>query len=309
VAAVAAGLEKRKSVVGASAAQAPDADVFDLLPRRALLERVTWADAQGQRITLDGDARLGDDGRIDSVSVQVIDGRFKGARGRLAREADHWPLDVQIGGGRVAGRFRLQASPRGVRTLAGEFDTRDVEVSALTAPRRPLTGKLQAQTTLRADFRDPATLVEVLQTRTQFTVQDAVLNGIDLARAVQTIGLSRGGVTALDTLAGQVVTQGRVVQLNNLVASSGALAATGHVAIAANKTLSGRVTVDLATAKGALGIPLAVGGTVDSPSVTLTRGALLGAAVGTAVAPGLGTGAGAAAGDRLGERLRGLFGK
>jgi hypothetical protein len=75
--------------------------------------------------------------------------------------------------------------------------------------------------------------------------------------------------------------------------------------------LSGRITVDLAAAAagGAIGVPLAVGGTLDSPSVTLTRGALLGAAVGTMVAPGVGTGAGAKLGDRVGESLRGLFGK
>jgi len=71
------------------------------------------------------------------------------------------------------------------------------------------------------------------------------------------------------------------------------------------------VTVDLASAAagGAIGVPLAVGGTLDSPSVMLTRGALVGAAIGTAIAPGLGTGAGAKLGDQLGQGLKGLFGK
>jgi hypothetical protein len=69
--------------------------------------------------------------------------------------------------------------------------------------------------------------------------------------------------------------------------------------------------VDLASgaAGGAIGVPLAVGGTLDEPSVMLTRGALLGAAVGTVLAPGVGTGAGAKLGDQLGESLKGLFGK
>jgi hypothetical protein len=71
------------------------------------------------------------------------------------------------------------------------------------------------------------------------------------------------------------------------------------------------VTVDLASAAagGTLGVPLVVGGTLDSPSVTLSRGALLGAAIGTAIAPGVGTGGGAKVGDKLGESLKGLFGK
>jgi hypothetical protein len=58
-----------------------------------------------------------------------------------------------------------------------------------------------------------------------------------------------------------------------------------------------------------VGVPLVVGGTLDSPSVSLSRGALVGAALGTALAPGVGTGAGAKLGDSLGDSLKGLFGK
>jgi hypothetical protein len=134
------------------------------------------------------------------------------------------------------------------------------------------------------------------------------VQGIDLAKAVQTVGLSRGGSTRLDALAGQVNTQGKAVQVTNLVATSGALSANGNVSISPAKALSGRVNVDLASTRGALGVPLVVGGTVDDPSVTLTRGALVGAAVGTLVMPGAGTAAGASTGDRIGQSLKGLFG-
>ena len=137
------------------------------------------------------------------------------------------------------------------------------------------------------------------------------MHGIDLAQAVKTVGMNRGGETRLDTLAGNVTTQGRAVQLNNLVATSGVLSANGNVAMAPNRDLSGRVTVSLASAAagGALGVPLVVGGTLDSPNVTLSHGAIAGAAIGTLLAPGVGTGAGANVGDRLGEGLRGLFGQ
>jgi hypothetical protein len=181
-----------------------------------------------------------------------------------------------------------------------------VEVSALTAPSKPLTGKLQAQTTLHSEFREPGQLVDALTTQTQFTVRDAVVLGLDLRKAVQTVGLSRGGITRLDTLAGQAATRGKSAHLTHLVASSGSLAATGEVAIAPSKALNGRINVDMGKT---LGVPLVVGGTLDSPSVTLTRGAMVGAAVGTLLAPGVGTGAGAAAGGSLGEKLKGLFGR
>jgi phage-related tail protein len=83
------------------------------------------------------------------------------------------------------------------------------------------------------------------------------------------------------------------------------------VAMAADKALSGRIEVALAAAAtgNAIAVPLVVGGTVDDPNVTLSRGALIGAAIGTAVMPGVGTGAGAKLGDRLGRGLHDLFGK
>jgi uncharacterized protein involved in outer membrane biogenesis len=312
LAAIGAAMQK-KAPAPASATSAPkpsqSGSGMDWVPRRMVFERVTWVDEKGARTTADAQARLGRDGLLDNASFKILQGKFAGAQGKLERAADHWPLRVDIGGGRVAGKLKLLPGPGTARVLQGQLDTQDVEVAALTAPSKTLTGKLQAQTSLRAEFREPGQIAEVLQTTTRFTVRNAVIHGLDLAKAVQTVGLSRGGETALDTLAGQVVTQGKAAQLNNLVASSGALSATGNIAMAPSRSLSGRVTVELASSKGHLGVPLQVGGTMDAPSVTLTRGALVGAAIGTVVAPGVGTGAGATMGDKLGEKLKGLFGK
>ncbi|HEX2546385.1 MAG TPA: AsmA family protein [Ramlibacter sp.] len=279
-----------------------------VLPRRAVFDDITWIDEKGQRITVDAQAELGRDGLLDQATFKVVQGRFAGTSGKVHREKDHWPVRVDIGGGRIAGKVQLQTVKSGAQLLTGQLNTDNVEVSALTAPSKPLTGKLQAQTTLRSEFREPGAVLDALATQTRFTVRNALVMGIDLQKAVQTVGLSQGGSTRLETLAGQVNTQGKAVQLTNLVATSGALAATGQVSISPERALNGRVVVDLSTAKGAVGVPLAVGGTVDDPSVMLTRGAMLGAAVGTLIAPGAGTAAGVTAGDRIGEGLRGLFG-
>ena len=306
--ALGAAMQKKAPVKpAATAAAAPGTPM--VLPRRAVFDDITWIDEKGQRITVDAQADLGGDGLLDDAKFKVVAGRFAGTQGRMHRESDHWPVRVDIGGGRVAGQVRLQPGRNGAQLLTGQLQTENVEVSALTAPSKPLTGKLQATTTLRSEYREAGDAIDSLSTQTRFTVRDALVTGIDLHKAVQTVGLNRGGVTRLDTLAGNVTTRGKAVQLTNLVATSGTLAATGNVAIAPNKALSGRVNVDLSTSKGALGVPLVVGGTVDDPSVTLTRGAMVGAAVGTLLAPGAGTAAGASAGDRLGESLRGLFGK
>jgi len=168
--------------------------------------------------------------------------------------------------------------------------------------RQPLSGRLEASTTLNARARQPSALLELMQTQSRFTVRGGMLNGIDLMKAVQTVGISRGGKTPLDTLSGQVTTRGAAIELQNLAASSGALSATGQVSVSTTQELKGRVSVDLG---GAVGMPLLVGGTVGEPEVSLTVGAKIGAALGTVLMPGLGTGAGASMGGKLGE----LFGK
>jgi hypothetical protein len=281
------------------------------LPRRVVLDQVTWVNARGEGTTIDAQAVLEGNGLPATAAVQLRKGRFEGAKATVERKPDHWDLRADIASGTVTGKLRLEPGDKGAQVLQGQFDIANVEVGALTAPSRTLTGRLDAQTSLRADLRDPQALPETLQTQTRFTVRNAVVHGLDLAQAVQSVGLNRGGQTRLDTLAGHVTTRGRTVQLSNLVASSGVLSATGGITMAPNRSLSGHITVNLAAkaAGGALGVPLVVGGTLDSPSVTLSRGALLGAAIGTLVAPGVGTGAGAKLGDKLGEGLRGLLGK
>ncbi|MBE7367569.1 hypothetical protein [Ramlibacter pallidus] len=305
IAALTAGMQKRS----AGKKPTPKSDAPLLLPKRALFDDITWIDEKGQRLTADAEAKLGGDGLLDEASFKIVAGRFAGTQGKVHRESDHWPVRVDIGGGRIAGKVQLQPGKAGAQVLSGQLTTENVEVSALTAPSKPLTGKLQASTTLRSEFREAGDVVDQLATQTRFSVRDALVQGIDLKKAVETVGLNRGGSTRLDTLAGNVNTQGKTVHVTNLVATSGTLAATGNVTILPSKALNGRVNVDVSTNRGALGVPLVVGGTLDDPSVTLTRGAMVGAAVGTLLAPGAGTAAGASTGDRIGNSLKGLFGR
>jgi uncharacterized protein involved in outer membrane biogenesis len=299
ITALAATLQKREAGGAKSSQKATGARVP--WPQRAVLDDISWIDAQGQRITVDARAQLGGDGLLDAASFKIVQGRFAGASGELQRAADHWPVRVAIGGGRISGRLQIGPGRGGAQLLQGQLQTEGVEVAALTAPAKPLTGKLQATTSLRAEYRELGGLADALQTQTRFTVRDALLQGLDLAQAVKSVGISRGGSTRLDTLTGQLHTQGRAVQLNQLVASSGPLAAKGDVAMAPNRSLSGRITVDLPTPRGMMAVPLQVGGTADSPSVTLTREAWLAIASGTS--------AGAKLGDQMGQTMRRLFGK
>lgn len=309
--------QQKKDSPGAAGSGKPSAGAVPVpLPQRLVLEDVTWVDAKGQPTTLDATVQLGDGGWPQAVDLQVRQGRLAGATLALAPDGapGRWQLQARVAGGTVRGPLRLTPD-KGAVALEGELTTAGVRLGELLAPRpgatAPLAGTLQGSTTLRGRAATPGAMLDALQTQTRFTVTGAVVHGIDLATAVQTVGLSRGGETRLDTLAGQVVTRGRAAELQNLVASSGVLSANGNVTVAPGGALGGRVTVVLAASatRGAVGVPLVVGGTLDAPTVMLTRGAMLGAAIGTVIAPGVGTGAGATLGDRLGQGLKGLLGK
>lgn len=294
------------------------------LPHRVVLDDVTWINAAGVATALSGQTRLATDGLPDSASLTLIRGNLQGLHAMVQRQTQpgapdqQWGLQVDVGGGKVTGPISLQLpSANRPLQLQAKLQTQGVEVAALTAPNKPLSGLLDANTTVtaRATAAGLTNLGEALQTTTTFSVRNAVLNGIDLAKAVNTVGMQRGGETRLSTLTGQINSQGRAAQLSQLVASSGALTANGNVNVSADKALSGRIDVALAgdsklgkALGGALGIPLTVGGTVAAPQVTLERAALLGGVLGTLVLPGAGTAGGLKLGGKVGEGLKGLFG-
>lgn len=312
-----AGLHKLAQREETSPTGTPGPGQTRWLPRRIVLDGVTWVAATGARTTVKADARIGDDGLPESATLRIEQGARAGTQLTLSpgKDGARWQVVLDIGGGKVEGPLHLVWSAAGGANqtieLKGELQTRDVDVPAITAPSRPLSGKLEANTTLSARGVGVSALADNLQSHTRFTVHGAQINGLDLLKAVQTVGLSRGGLTQLDTLSGEVRTQGRSAQVSQLVASSGVLTARGNVSISPSKALDGRITVDVArgVTAGIVGVPLQVGGTLEAPEVTLSRTAMLGAAIGTAVLPGVGTGAGAKLGDRLGQGLKGLFGK
>jgi hypothetical protein len=311
IAAVAAAYKKAHPDKAGEKKPQPGESPAVQLPQRIVLDKVTWVDSKNNRNVVDATARIDEDGLPAQVDVDVSQGRWQGVQAKLQRSGNRWTLNGRVGGGTITGRFETSKNARGEPQLQGEFDTANVEVASFTAPSKTLTGRLEAHTAVQGNLRDLGALPEVLQTQSKFTIHNAVVHGIDLAQAVKTVGMNRSGDTHLDTLAGQLATHGRAAELSNLVASSGALSATGHITMSAEKNLAGNVNVNLAekVAGAALGVPLVVGGTLDAPSVTLSRSALAGAAIGTLIAPGVGTAGGAKLGDKLGEGLKGLFGK
>ncbi|MEP6970425.1 MAG: hypothetical protein ABJA49_08280, partial [Betaproteobacteria bacterium] len=279
----------------------------------------------GVATMFNADARLNLQGLPEDLRVTLLAGPLQGTRLGLHRQADDWNVDVEIAGGTIKGKLQMPRAPgpEPALELNGQLETRNVELGVLLRAqqresegaaadgRTAMSGRLQASTNFKAHARDWGGLLDALQSQSRVVVHHAVVHGIDLAQAVRSAGLSRGGQTRLDTLTGLVDTRGRTIDLRNLAASSGALSATGNVTISSERQLQGRVDVQLGAKMvgKAIGVPLQVEGTLDKPQLRLTRAAMAGAAIGTLIMPGVGTGVGATLGEKIGESLKGLLGK
>jgi cytochrome c biogenesis protein CcdA len=80
---------------------------------------------------------------------------------------------------------------------------------------------------------------------------------------------------------------------------SPSIVAGGYVEIAPDQKLSGRLDVSMAKTGGFVGVPVSLGGTTSDPSVSPTKGYVIGAVLGTVLLPGIGTSLGASAGSAL----------
>ena len=145
ITALAAAVQKKGNKAAKPAAKpatSPGRGAMDMLPRRAVFDDITWIDEKGQRMTADAEADLAADGLLEKASFKIEQGRLAGTRGKVEREGDQWPVRVEIGGGHIAGKLKLQPGKGGTQVLSGNLATQNVEVSALTAPSKPLTGKI-----------------------------------------------------------------------------------------------------------------------------------------------------------------------
>ena len=270
---------------------------------------VVWIDRRDIALAYDGDIDFDAHWRPRQARVERA-GASPPARLRLDREAgrDRWRTRIEVGGGTWNGVSLFELLPNDMLRVSAELEPRQVDIEGLVQAfgrRTAVAGKVSGYSTLVAEAGDVGALIRSLHTRTIFSVRPATLTRLDLAKAVGTAGISRGGTTPLDELTGTLDTQGTddgiVMRYTGLKARSGVLTASGNLKLF-NRKLDGEVAVDLVD--GVVGVPLKVGGTMSDPEVSLTGGALAGAAVGTAVLPGVGT----AIGARIGQQVEKLFG-
>jgi hypothetical protein len=273
---------------------------------------VVWIDRRDIALAYDGEVVFDPEWRPRQARIERA-GVSPPARLRLDREAgqDRWRTRIDVGGGTWNGVTRFETLAGGKLRVSAELEPRQIDIESLVqvfGRSSSVAGKVSGRSTLVAEAdkaQDLGALLRSLHTRTTFTVQPATLTKLDIAKAVTTAGISRGGRTALDELTGTLDTQGTddgvVMQYSNLKARSGVLTASGKLRLF-NRKMDGEVAVDLVD--GVVGVPLKIGGTVSDPELSMTGAALTGAAIGSAVLPGVGT----AIGARVGQQVEKLFG-
>ena len=193
--------------------------------------------------------------------------------------------------------------------LKGSYQVNGIELRDLVplfSPQTRLSGRLTAKPAFSGSAPSAGQLQNALKLETPFDIRDGVLQGIDIRKAASSlISKDSSGQTRFDTLSGHFALDRGTQRITKLKVASGSLAADGNITIAPNKSLSGRINVQLGTGKLASAtVPLNVSGTLGSPMALPTGAAVTGAALGTAV---LGPGVGTSVGTTLGNWAGGLF--
>jgi uncharacterized protein involved in outer membrane biogenesis len=186
--------------------------------------------------------------------------------------------------------------------LKGSYAVSGIELRDLVpmfSPETRLSGRLTAKPAFSANAANVEQLKNALRLETPFDIRDGILDGIDIQKAATSLlTKDSSGQTRFDVLSGHLAMERGTQRITGLKVSSGSLAADGHVTIAANKALSGRINAQVKVgALAAATVPLNIGGTVGSPLAWPTGAAVTGGAIGTVILPGVGTAIGAQAGS------------
>ena len=209
-------------------------------------------------------------------------------------ELDLAQIEGLLYGGKVVGSARAswgkQFEVSGKAALAG-VDLVPVQ-QALGKPAK-LSGRLKADAAFSS--RPGALSVDG-----PFEVIGGAYQGVDLSKAGDLTGSPAvGDATPFEELTGSLELRGGQVKLNQLCVRSPKVVAGGNVEIAPDRKLSGKLDVSVAKTGGFVGVPVSLGGTTSDPSVSPTKGYVIGALIGTVLLPGIGTSLGASAGSRI----------
>jgi len=218
-------------------------------------------------------------------------------------------VSAKLYGGTGIGKATINWK-KGLR-LNGNLDVSQLElrqVASMLSPGTHVSGKLSAKPVFSASAESPEQLMNALRLETLFSVQNGALHGIDIQKAATSLIKqgATGGETRFEQLSGHLVMERDGYRFTQLRIASGALAADGNVSISPKKELSGRISARVKALGTSANVPLNIAGTLDTPLLYPTSGAIAGAAAGTVI---LGPGFGTSVGAKVGGWAEGLFGE
>lgn len=230
--------------------------------------------------------------RFDALVVQ---GTLKG------EQLDLTKIEGLLYGGEIAGTARAnwtkQWQVTGNAKLAG-VDL--VPVQQALGKTAKLSGKLKADAAFSSRARTPDQLGNALALDGPFEVLGGAYQGVDLSKAGDLTGKpALGDATTFEELRGLLQLRGKHVKLSELCVRSPRVVAGGNVEIAHDQKLSGKLDISVAKTGGFVGVPVSLGGTTADPSLTPTKGYVIGAVIGTVLLPGIGTSIGSSIGSRI----------
>ncbi len=225
----------------------------------------------------------------------VVQGTLKG------EQLDLTKIEGLLYGGKIAGSVRAtwakQWQLAGKATLAG-VDL--VPVQQALGKTAKLSGRLKADAAFSSRARTADQLGSALAIDGPFEVEGGAYQGVDLSKAGDLTGKPAvGDATTFEELRGLLQLRGRQVKVNELCMRSPKIVAGGNFEIAPDEKLSGKLDISVAKTGGFVGVPVSLGGTTSDPSVTPTKGYVIGAVIGTVLLPGIGTSIGSSIGSRI----------
>lgn len=179
-------------------------------------------------------------------------------------------------------------------TITAPIAVSAVQLGPLLRPfltENVVTGELNAQLQTKLQAATPDMLADSLGLAGDFYISNGTVFKGDLGKAGTAVltPTDGKGTTEFRVLSGSVVAKSGAIRVRNLHLESVALSAEGELRITPQRQLSGTLTV-AAKGTGPFTIPLNIGGTVEDPRYSLSRGAMVGSAMGTTLfGPGFGT--------------------
>ena len=251
----------------------------------------------------DGDIKLTPNGKLQSATLTTSDRNAviqitpKGETYAIDMVADDWQSPIgapvvfdelraigvidnnQMTFSQIKGRLyggNLKASMAvdwtNLWTANGTFKLSEVELEEMMpnfTKEASLKGPLTSNATFTLEANEFATILDTPEINADFSIDDGVINGIDLVRAMRASNKNNAisGSTRFNKFSGKLLLKAGQYQYKQLALKAGKLEAYGEARILANQNLSGEINVNLAMQSRQLRSRLNLSGKLGSPTL------------------------------------------